>query len=194
MTTAIRRVSGPATTPVTLAEVKAHCRVDAADDDDYLTALIGVAVSFLDAEGELGRAMITQTWAQYETQSPGWPRLKVGPFQALVSVEYYDASGTLQTATLGDFDTRLDGDFVLIRPKDNREWPAADSRADAIKITYTAGYGDAGADVPDGIRHAILMLVAHWYENRVAVAPASMMPVPFAVAALLNNERVGWYG
>jgi uncharacterized phiE125 gp8 family phage protein len=194
MTTAIRRVVAPASLPVTLSEAKSHCRVDYSDDDAFISALLDAAVSHIDAEGELGRAMITQTWAQWEMQSPGWPRLKMGPFQALVSVEYYDADGALQTATLADFETRLDRDFVIVKPKEDREWPRADTRADAIKITYTAGFGDAASDVPRNIRHAILMLVAHWYENREAVAEARMAPVPMAVEALLNNERVGWYG
>lgn len=194
MTTAIRRITAPVEKPVSLAEAKAHCRVDFSDDDTLIASLIDAAVSHIDGEGELGRAMITQTWAQWETQSPGWPRLKIGPFQSLVSVEYYDDDSVLQEATLADFETRLQGDFVICKPKEDREWPTADTRADAIKITYTAGFGDDAADVPMGIRHAILMLVAHWYENREAISEGRMVPTPMAVEALIGNERAGWYG
>lgn len=194
MTTAIRRVTAPSVSPVSLTEAKAHLRVDSDHEDMLIQRYIDAAVSHIDGEGTLGRAMITQDWAQWETQAPGWPRLQMGPFQSLVSIEYYDADSTLQTATLADFETRLDGDFVVCKPKEDRAWPNAETRRDAIKITYRAGYGDAATDVPEGLRHAIFLLLSHWYENRVAVDERKLMPIPYGVDALINNERVAWYG
>jgi uncharacterized phage protein (predicted DNA packaging) len=44
------------------------------------------------------------------------------------------------------------------------------------------------------IRHALLMLVAHWYENREASTETALQTVPMGVDMLLGNERVGWYG
>lgn len=194
MTTALVRTSAPSVTPISLAEAKAHCRVDFADDDALISSLIDAAVSFVDAEGLLGRAMVTQSWAQWETQAPGWPRLKIGPFQSLTSVEYYDAAGVLQSATLANFETRLSGDFVICKPIEGQSWPTAQTRHDAIKITYVAGFGDAATDVPQGIRHGLLMLVAHWYENRAVTAEERLSDVPLGFEALLGAERVGWYG
>ena len=188
------RVAAPATDVISLAEAKAHLRVDFSDDDTLISGLIAAAISHVDGKGELGRAMITQTWAQWVSQAPGWVRLRMGPFQALTSVEYYDTDNVLQTATLSDFETRLDGDFVICKPKEDFEWPSAETRADAIKITYTAGFGDAATDVPQGIRQALLMLVAHWYENREAASEVKLNDLPRAVDALLGNERVSWYG
>jgi uncharacterized phiE125 gp8 family phage protein len=194
VTTAIRLVSGPAVSPVSLSEAKAHLRVDSNDEDAFISALIEAAVSHVDGQGQLGRAMITQDWAQYENQSPGWVRLTMGPFQSLVSVEYYDADGVLQSATLSDFETRLDRDFVICKPKENKTWPNADTRQDAIKITYRAGFGSSASDVPAGIKHALLLLIGHWYENRMAVSDLKYQEVPVAVESLINNQRVGWYG
>lgn len=190
----IRRTVAPATTPISLPEVKDHLRVTSNDEDAYLSGLIASAVAHVDGEGELGRAMITQTWAQWVNQSPGHVRLRMGPFQSLVSVEYFDAAGTLQTATLSDFETWLAGDFVVCKPKEGFEWPTADDRPDAIKITYRAGFGDNGASVPAGIRHALLILVEHWYANRGVVTSDSVNTLPLAFDALIANERVGWYG
>lgn len=190
----LQRTSAPAVAPVSLVDAKLHLRVDNTAEDDLITALIEAAVSHLDAQGVLGRAVITQSWAQWVGQSPGNVRLLVGPFQSLTSVEYYDADNALQTATLSEFETRLDGDFVIVKPKSGFAWPGAYSRDDAIKITYVAGYGDAGSDVPQSIRQAILLLVGHWYENRTAVSEASLKEVPLAVDALIGIERVGWYG
>jgi uncharacterized phiE125 gp8 family phage protein len=191
-TTAIRRVAPPAIEPVTLDEANAQGRI--AGDDAMVAGLISAAVDMIDGDGLLGRAMISQTWAQWVPQSPGYVRLLMGPFRSLVSVEYYNAAGDLLTADLSDFEIRLSGDFVYVAPKDNAAWPAADDRLDAIKITYVAGFGDSAADVPQSIRHAILMLVAHWYNHREASTDLTLRDVPFAVESLLNRHRVAWYG
>lgn len=190
----LQRTSAPATTPVSLTEAKAHLRVDGTDEDTLITSLIDAAVAHLDATGVLGRAMVTQSWAQWVNQAPGWVRLKIGPFQSLTSVEYYDTDNALQTATLSDFETRLDGDFVIVKPKTGFTWPNAYTRQDAIKITYVAGFGNAATDVPQSIRQALLLLIGHWYEHRMAASEAVITEVPMAVDALLGAERVGWYG
>lgn len=189
-----RLITPPAATPISLAEAKEHLRVTHADEDTLIGALINAAVSHFDGEGELGRAMITQTWAQWVNQAPGYVRLDVTPFQALTAVEYYDTDNALQAATLSDFETWLDGDFVLAKPRKGFTWPNAYSRPDAIKISYTAGFGDASTDVPQAIKHALLLTVAHWYENREAVTEGSFVELPLAVNALIGNQRVGWYG
>lgn len=192
--TAIQRTVAPAVEPITLVEAKAQCRVDADDEDALIGALISAAVDLVDGEGTLGRAMITQTWAQWVPESPGIVRLLMGPFQSLFSVEYFDSDGVLQTAVLGDFEARRAGDFYEVRPKEGKTWPTAQNRADAIKITYVAGFGDAASDVPQGIRHALLLMVAHFYANREASTDLDLRDLPMAVDALLNRHRVGWYG
>ena len=189
----VRLATAPAETPVSLAEAKMHLRVDGSDEDAFITALIGAAVAHFDGLGVLGRCMVTQTWAQWFAFSPRWVRLRMTPFQSLSSVEYYDQDNVLQTATLADFEVRLDGDFVLVGPVDNAAWPTTYNRIDAVKLTYVVGYGDA-ADVPQSIKQAILLTVGHWYQNREAVAEGNFKELPLAVEALLGCERVGWYG
>jgi len=62
-------------------------------------------------------------------------------------------------------------------------------RSDPVKIAMTVGYGDDTTDVPQAIRHAAMMLAAHWYENREAVAEGSPVPVPMTVDALTAPYR-----
>lgn len=188
------RTTAPSVDPVTLSEVKAHLRVDGSDEDALIGMITKAAVEHFDGLGILGRAMITQTWAQSFQYTQKWERLKMTPFQSLVSVEYYDAGNQLQTANLADFETRLDGDHVIIGPKVNAAWPSIYSRPDAVKVTYVAGYGDAASDVPNSVRQAILLTVGHWFKNREAVTEGRFYDLPMAVSDLIGVERVGWYG
>lgn len=190
----IERITAPSVDPITLAEVKAHLRVDHSHEDTLIAGVLSAAVAHFDGLGVLGRAIITQDWAQWFRKSSEWVRLDMGKFQSLVSVEYYDSDNVLQTATLSDYETSKHGDFVLVGPARNASWPTTYDRQDAIKVTYRAGYGDTADDVPASVRHAILLTVGHWYEHRMAVSEESYKEVPLAVSALIGVERVGWYG
>ena len=190
----IVRTVAPDVEPVALEDAKAHLRVDHGDEDGLISGLIAAAVAHFDGLGILGRAMVTQTWAQSFQYTRTWERLEVGPFKSLVSVEYYNAGNQLQTADVADFETRLSGDHVIIGPKINAAWPSIYSRPDAVKVTYVAGYGDTAADVPASVRQAILLTVGHWYENREAVTEGVYTALPMAVDSLIGAERVGWYG
>lgn len=191
---ALELVDAPVTTPISLTEVKAQLRVEHTDDDTLLTRLLNTAVSFTDVRGALGKAMITQKWGQWVPPSPGEVRLILGPFQGLTAVKYYDTDGVLQTATLTDFEVIGPAALPIVRPKTGYSWPTTQSRSDAIKLEYTIGYGDAATDVPDIVRHALLMLVAHWYENREQTSQDVMTDVPFGFTELMNIERNCWYG
>jgi uncharacterized phiE125 gp8 family phage protein len=69
-------------------------------------------------------------------------------------------------------------------------WPSAAKVANGIEIAFVAGYGEAAADVPAPIRHAILLLVAHWHEHREPIAiGAPGAPVPPTVSELLQPYR-----
>lgn len=189
--TLVRSVA-PVTKPIEVADVKAQMRVLEDDEDAFIQTLIDAAIAYVDARGVLGRCMITQTWQQWVSQSPGWVTLELGPNATLTEVHYHDTDGTLQEGTLSNFETRLAGDFNVVKPKDGFSWPQAQTRDDAIRLTYTAGYGGADA-VPAGLKAALKLLVAHWYENREAVGAAAQ-EIPLGFRELIGVERVGWYG
>jgi len=189
-------VTAPTALPVSLAEVKAQLRIEHDDENTYLNRLIDVGIGMVDAKGILGQGLITQTWAQWMANSP--PRevaLQLGPVQSVTAVKYYDANGDLQTDTLANYDVFGLSYNKTVKPKTGYNWPTAQVRQDAIKIEYVIGYGDAPTDVPDTIRHAMLMLIAYWYENRenelVGVASKTL---PYGFEDLLNLHRERFYG
>jgi uncharacterized phiE125 gp8 family phage protein len=192
----LRSITPPASLPITLAEAKVQCSVEAEADywDVYLSDLIKTAVSVVDGQGSLGRSMVSQSWAQWVSQSPDVVRVTMGPFIALTGVSYYDTEGNLQSANIANFEVRLDGDFVNIRPKINFSWPESQKREDAIKIEFTAGYGNNAADVPQCLKHALLLLVGLWFEVREAATEMTLKDIPMGVDNLIGRERVSWYG
>ena len=63
-------------------------------------------------------------------------------------------------------------------------------KINGVKITFTAGYGDAAGDVPEPLRQALLLLVAHWYERREPVVLGeTAIQVPETVQSLLLPYR-----
>lgn len=184
------RVSAPAVDLITLAEAKAHLRVDGTDEDQLIGALVGAAIDHLDGHaGITGRALVTQTWAERFAHFEYRMRLAVKPVQSVSSVVYFDNDGIEQTVPADVYRLHEDAVGAYLVQREDKSWPSTASRDDAVTITVVAGFGDAATDVDQGIRHAALMLIGHWYEQREAVALGAQMPVPFGVSALLSRWR-----
>lgn len=189
-------VTPPAAEPISLAEAKAHLRVDGTDDDTLITALIVAAREHV--ESVTRRALITQTW---DYSLPAFPNgdvlaLPRPRLQSVTSVTYTDSAGVAATFAASNYlvDTAsYVGRLVLGYAKD---WPVFTERPiNAVVVRFVAGYGPAAADVPRAIRHALLLLVAEWYERREAThvgmtGASAVTPLPFAVNALLAPHRV----
>jgi uncharacterized phiE125 gp8 family phage protein len=180
-------VAPPAAEPLTLAEVKAHLRLDGAVEDDLLTALIVAARAH--CEALTGLSLITRSLRLY---LDGWPETGViqiasGPVQTVENVTVYDASGAASSVSLSGH--VLDAASVPARLV-LAETPAPGRALNGIEIDFAAGFGETGADVPDALRRAMLMHVALMYELRGAVA-ADMQPaaVPVGYDRLIAPYR-----
>lgn len=198
-------VTPPALEPVTLAEAKDHLRVDDSNSDALISELITAAR--LAAEKTTRRVLITQTWRLALDRFPGrplpwWDGVREGadiqetsaeieiplpPLQSVTSLVTLDKNDAQTTFAASNYivDTNREPGRIVLRS--GKTWPAALRVADAIRITYVAGYGSDPGDVPAGIRQAILMLIGHLFENRSAVEPeTSGVVFPLGVSALLN--------
>ncbi len=171
------RTVEPAAEPVTLAEVKAHLRLSHASEDTLLAGLIRAARE--DVERTTGLALIEQSWRLVLDR---WPRdgtvaLMRHPVREILSVTAYGSEG--EGALVNPATYQAD---TLSRPARLHfvERPEPLRTLNGIEIDFTAGFGEAGTDVPDLLKRAILLLVAHWYEFRAAFdagdQPASYPP------------------
>jgi uncharacterized phiE125 gp8 family phage protein len=179
------RTAAPVDPLISLSEAKAHLRVDYSDEDNYINGLILAAVSYLDGySGRLGRALTTQTWTQDFPAFADPLRLAVGDLIAVSSVTYYDATNAQQTLATSVYASATDtlGPYIGLKP--DKTWPTTYTRPDAVRVTWTAGFGATSASVPPAIKMAAFLLIGHWYANREATGEG-MTELPFAVEALL---------
>jgi hypothetical protein len=68
----------------------------------------------------------------------------------------------------------------------NRFWPIIRYSINAVVIRFAAGYGDAAENVPQAIRHGILIEIANLCENCEDVI------VGQAIGMLTVSERLLW--
>lgn len=180
-----RCLTAPSGTPVTLAEAKAHLRVDHSEEDVLISALIGAATEHLDGwSGILGRCLLSQTWAQSFSAFPcGILRLPF-PSASSASVVYW-APGATETATLSASLHHLaeDAGGPYLELVSGASWPATEDRPDAVTVSATYGYGAEPGDVPSPLRAAILIAVADLYRYRESASVgAGVVDIPSAVA------------
>lgn len=180
-------VTGPTTEPVTLAEVKEQLRLDVDEDDALLRRLMLAARVWV--EGQTKRALVSQTWDQKIDYD--WPyrfnlpyiRFEKNPVQSVSSITYVDGSSPNPTLASANYIaiTREHGSYVA--PAYGVTWPNVRTIPEAITVRFIAGY----TSVPEPLKHAILLLVAHWYENREVMG--SETEIPYAVEAMISPYR-----
>lgn len=158
-------------------------------DITYIEELADAAVALV--ERKIGRALLTQTWTLFLDKFPAVIHVPMPPLQSVTSVKYYDSDGILRTLAAAAYRvTRAGAWRAEIAPVYGESWPSTRAMSDAIEVEFITGYGATMATVPGPIRQAIRELVAHWYENRQAVAFATASEVPLTVAELLQPYKV----
>jgi uncharacterized phiE125 gp8 family phage protein len=176
----------PAIEPVTLDEAKAHLKVDTADDDALITSLIAAARAR--AEWHTGRAFVTQGWKLWLDTWPcnGIVEIPLPPLQSVASITAYalDDTATVLDAATYQVDAASSPARLTLKP--GASPPVNLRRINAAAIAFTAGYGDAGSDVPAPLREAILKMVANFYVNRGDATPVT----PAEALALLAPYRL----
>lgn len=161
-------LAGPAEEPVSLADAKAFLRVDDNAEDGLIATLATAAR--LHVESVTARAMIFQSW---RLVLDAWPvertiALPVGPVHELTAVTAFDEDDEAHEISLAQFVVQA-GRLMLPREIDGA--PALRPRL-GLEIDYVAGHGADAAAAPADLRHACLVLVGYWFENRDAVIVA----------------------
>lgn len=198
------RVTPPAITPVSLAEVKADMHIEHDEDDAVIVSLIGSAVDYLDGwRGVLGYCLCEQTWRQdFVTVSFCLP-LQLGPVIEIVSVDY--AVNGLSVPIEPEFYTRKTDAGGRTRV----EIAPGVTIGGAVSVTYVAGHptipevpavpgvGDdpgtpaipAQSTAPEAIKRAIITFVR---MNYLPLKPEERASYERTFDALIGvNRKVG---
>jgi len=90
----------------------------------------------------------------YFPTQPAGVIIPLPPLQSVVSVTYLDSDSISQTMPSTDY-VVVPGEPSRLVLAATGTWPSASWVRGSIKVRFTAGYGDAGSDVPQRIRMAI---------------------------------------
>ncbi|WP_342358533.1 head-tail connector protein [Terrarubrum flagellatum] len=181
-------LEGPAAEPVSLAEVKALLRLSSSDEDGLIGKLISAAR--LTIEAASGCELISQRW---RVTLDCWPRDGIVrlPLKPIISCDAVRVwSDATANATLGADALYVDAfasppRLVLLNAP-----PAPGRATSGIEIDLTVGFGAAAGDVPAGLRQAIALLAARWFERRGDDASEKgEQPLPPEVVALVAPYR-----
>lgn len=186
-------VSGPTSEPITLVEARLQIATTGGAWDDLLNAYIPAARDVVETLTK--RKLLRQTLRVEMDYFPDVIRLEYPPLAAVTSVEYVDNAGVLQTLSpsLYQVDPGTDDRPARIAPAFGTSWPQTRREMRAVRVTYSCGYetaADLNAAKPS-LRHAMLMLISHWFEHREASGVAGM-ETPLAVAICTQPHRVNF--
>ncbi len=216
-----KETSAPAAEPVTLAQAKTQCVVDATftDDDAMITALVTAARQYV--EKIMNRAIYTRTMQLFldffpfpnysGTINPNdrhclygyfWHALAIRlPKPRAVSVQsitYIALDGTTQTVDPNTYYVDVNSEPARIVPQPGIYWPYTQSYLPgSVCVSFTTGtYGD-GIDVdkcPRTIKQAMLLLISYWYNHRDSAELAPPAAIAMGVDALLDGEKFETFG
>lgn len=184
----IEVITAPAAQVVSVADMKAYLRVDTSDDDDLISDFIDAAQESM--KQYLRRALITET---LELTMDGFgqnqddPLLSLGagvhtgsypyltgygnefdlpfaPIQSITSIKTFNRSNAESTLSSDKYELDEQGGRVYLN--EGETWPSNLRHREAVKVRYTAGYGDAATDIPAPIVQAVKMHVGMMYDCR----------------------------
>jgi hypothetical protein len=126
-----------------------------------------------------------------DLELPRPPMVQSGTATAITITYTPNTSGS--TATLDATEYRVDRLSTpgVCRPLYGRTWPSHLLDFNSTTVTYWAGYSADGTGVPDAVKVAIKMIVAHLWKHREMTAEQAVAEVP-GVKMLL--DAAGFWG
>lgn len=163
--------------PLTVDELRLHSRIDSADDDTLVESYIKSATRMV--ENYLGKSLLSQTWLLWI--NGGFPKrcrggdapifLNHSPVISVDKVAYVDLEGEEQELEIATLQKSLNGSNPKILPAYLENWPDSRCVLEAVRIEFTAGYGEAATDLPDEVLQAVRLIAASFYEKRELYTP-----------------------
>lgn len=184
----LKQTSAPSEDPISTSDFKTHAKIDIADDDAYISALISGAV--LELERLCRIQFVIASWTYKIDRFPSSNEIKLfrPPLATVTSIQYIDGDGATQTLSTSIYDVHTTESPGRITLAFDQEWPETREEVNAITIVYQAGFATASA-VPEDFKHMVKFLVAHWHENREPVVIGTIVAeLPFALQSMIISH------
>lgn len=212
MQSGLTLLSAPALEPVSEAEMMAHLRLGSEQEAGLLHGHIRAARHLV--ESWTGRALISQSWRWFldawpEISAEGWwdgvragaithaasrfVEIPKAPLRSIDSVILFDDADQQVVWNASNYFADIAGTPGRLVLRNGAVTPRGGRAASAIQISFTCGFGDAPSDVPAPLRQAVLMLAAHYFENREVLAGTGnggAAVLPLGVQSLLTPYRM----
>lgn len=179
----ITSVGVPSEEPISLADAQGQCMAPEVDFQDILQRLCKTARDHVERYCNMNFAvreikMECQSWAELAA-------LPVAPVTSITTVRYIGVDGIETVLDEAIYERSGDRFSPLVRLKSEQSWPPLSTVNPRITLTVSAG-----GQTPENVRHAMLLLVGHWFAVREAVNVGNLVSlVPAAVDDLLANDR-----
>ena len=123
--------------PYNLQEFKDHSRIIGTDDDASVLAYMLAAIA--NAEAYTWRPIGKQVWKLFldAEEFTSYLFISKSPVISVDSIQYYDATNTLQTLSTNAYEVSLNDDPCRIKVN---TMPQIYNRLEAVCITFTCGY------------------------------------------------------
>ena len=174
-----------------VAEFKEHLRLGSGFTDDGLQDAVlenTLRAAIAAIEARTGKVLVQK---DYSWTLTGWrdscrQALPLAPVPAVSAVKIIDRLGIEALVDLTRFQLERDHH----RPQ---LWAVGGSLptvplAGTVEIWFTAGFGPDWGDLPADLAHAVMLLGAHYYDNRSAAGSDGGV-MPFGVATLIERYR-----
>lgn len=187
--------TGAGTAPVSLAEAKAHLKVDSTADDSLITSLLSAATDVVsDFSGR--RYATGETWQLLLDELEDRNCLMRSPVSAVTAVEYLVA-GVWTAIAPSTYYVKLGDAWSWLLLADGETWPTDGDDVElnlehAFRVSFTTG---AHQPSLGRAKQAILRLVAATYDDRgdyetMGEAALHDLMVRSGAAMLLGSSRV----
>ncbi len=180
----------PAALP--MSEFKTHLRLGTGFSDgdiqnQLLESFLRAAISAIEAR--TGKVLIERTfsWTLAQWRDVAGQRLPVAPVVALLSLRLRDRADEEETVEPDHYRLERDTHRPVVRPG-GAVLPVI-PLGGTVEITFVAGMSADWAGLPADLAQAVLLLAAHYYENRNETALGGGC-MPFGVTSLIERYRV----
>lgn len=189
----ITQTSATTGEPVTVREVKDHLYISDDTFDGQLQQMIRAGTDY--CQRRTHRQFMPASYRLTLDRFPAFEmELPKAPLRSITTIGYTSTAGSSATLSSTAYSvTTSDHIPGEVRPAFGESWPSARDIPGSVSVTFAAGYASR-AKIPDTLKHALLLLCGHWYENRESVLIGTISKnLEHTLDALLGVNDPGVY-